>query len=308
MYTTTNEDGTPVTVGIGSVGNVVTPTRPGPNILTLLKLMMESNIPSSRLLPTLVSCKWSPDLLVDTYAKYSSWITKQPPHWSREEQVEQAMREALRQKISEETGLQIPGTISPLAVVPFMMTADAVNMEQLETILANETSEEDVAKFDFSRKSKEDKESGATKTVASTTADWIQRVRTMLFNHNYKRLPDIVIQNTRVIEFGPKAGVRNPTLYPRVAFIVSANLSFIFDVFIDTHKLDVFAYGTQAPHTATIPPSLLESANNIGVLPVDEFAQYQRGLALALIQIRDIANKSRNEDKKSKTVADVTGK
>lgn len=302
LYTTKNEDGSPVEDG--SWIDKVLPSRPGPNILTLLRMMQESKLTSTRLLATYMPAKWSPDLLVETYFKCANRIIKSLPTFSTEEQVQQHVRECLRQRVRDQTGLAIPGTVNRMGamMVPFQSTGDAGLPDMLEALLASDAVEDEGSKLDDAKTKKADDNS--LESVASLTASWIQRVRSMLFTHRYSRMPDIIIQGTRVVEFGPRKGVRNPQLYPRVSFICTESLGFIFDIFINTTKLDVFAYGSQQPHQVTVPPSLL-AAPFMSALPVDEFTQYQRGLALSLLKIRDCVNKARQEDDRTKTLNQV---
>lgn len=297
FYTTVNEDGSPVTEGT-LPESVVLPSRPEVNILSMLQLMMESKLPANQVgaLATMVPGKWSPDLLVETYFKYANLVMKLPPQFSSIEQVQQTIRENLRQKVHNTTGINIPGTFTTsYDFVPFVTELDSALPVQLNEMLENLAGEYHI---DCARPA------GTMQSVASVTADWLQRLRGIAFTHNYHKLPDILIQDTRAIEFGPRKNVRNPALYPKISLIATENLGFVFDIFINGEKLDVFAYGSQAPHQATVPPSLITGPFT-GLLPVEEMAQYQRGLALALIKIRDVVLKARTEDRRTKTVAEV---
>jgi hypothetical protein len=302
LYTTHYEDGTPVQRN--TLLSLELPSRPGPNILTLLLLMMQSKLTNPAMLATLMPAKWSPDILVDMYSRASKRIVYESPSFSTNERIAQAMRESLRQQVRDKYGVFIPGTHdSSQLPVPFMTPDDENALKNMLSMNGDDETSEDVSK----EKKKGTKKSDAIKSVAGTTAAWVNKVKNLLISHRYKKNTDIVVADTLIMDFVPRKGVRNPDLYPKISFVCSSNGAFIFDIFINTDRLNVFSYGTQLPHQITAPPSVLQSGFN-GMLTSMEFSEYQRGLALAYLKIRETANHARKEDDRTKTLPQVAKK
>jgi hypothetical protein len=297
LYTTHYEDGTPVQKDTWL--NPELPSRPGPNILTLLMLMQQSKIMTPAALAGMLPIKWSPDILVDMYSRASKRIVYDSPSFSTGERIQQAIRENLRQKVRNATGVAIPGTTEPNVsdFVPFMQQGDENLLKNfIEMVDQDDRSNE----LDTANPNNKDR----MQSVGSATSAWLNKVKTTLFTHKYRRQPDIRVADTLIIEYGPRTGVKNPQLYPKIAFICSTNGAFIFDIFINTEKQEVFSYGSQLPHQITAPPSLLADPF-LGMLTQAEYSQYLRGLALAYLKIRDAVNIARTEDKRTKTLKDV---
>ena len=319
-YTTTN-------VAVSPLFDPVLPEhKPEYNILTLMKILLESK-GNPFVLPTYFPNKTSPDLLVETYAKFAGKIVQEAPSYITVEAVSQKIREALRQQVRDAYGVNIPGTFGfsnsdgyiPIKLKEEMIAEVPKDLPFYACLVTpTEIPEvtEDTAKAHKRRASKGkingDKdtmpliEAGKPqKSVAGTTAAWLSDLNRLLLTHNYRRQPDIATTEMRILDYKVLDNQRNPQDYPHIVILCTVDLSFVLDVFVNNARLELFHYENQRVNTLSLPTSL-KTDPTLGVVTTREFTQYGAGLAMALIKIRLLVQDARVKSKNQHVLSEIT--
>jgi hypothetical protein len=295
---------------------VLAENRPTFNVVTLLRILLESKARPSAL-PTYAPNKVPVDLLLETYAKSAHLIVYDSPSFSTAEQINQSVRESLRQKVRDATGIAIPGTTGYdlyLQYVPIRHENDVlapvdsdlpyyvVEAEAIE-ILPTGSSLLPV-QTDIKGKLPKKVSPSQIKSVAGATANWLSQVNNFLKSHVYKRAPDLLTSEMRILDFSINRNQRNPQLFPHIVILCTADLAMVLDIFVNNTRMDVFHYANRGLNQVTAPVSVKDTTFS-GLLTVQEFGQYNLGLALALLAIRHVVQGARITARKTKVLPEI---
>lgn len=297
---------------------VLAENQPTFNIITLLRLLLESKAQPS-VLPTYFPNKIATDLLVETYAKCAHRIVYDSPSFSTEEQVAQGVREALRQKVRDATGVAIPGTFNKVncamrgdwipirSDIPVIENGPlpyyAIEVEAADLVSVNPALQLPV-QTDAKGKLPKKVAVSKVKSVADTSANWLSQLNTLLKGHIYTRHPDVLTSTMRIVSYAVRSNQRNPQLYPQIVILCTADLSMVLDIYINNERMDVFHYANKGLNQITAPPSVKDDDFS-GMITADEYAQYTLGLSLALLNIRSLLQTSRINARKTKVLPEI---